>query len=322
MIELAPFNLFLSVFAAAFSVGTLLYVAQQRKMSKRIQQAVLGAARATQPSGKSSTPLQSFWQNNYLINSLKAMSDRIDVLKGEDPEELSLMLASAGYSGREPVIVYAFSKLAGLIFGAVVATIIVVRAMLSGDALLVPVGSALLVMLLVLRMPDFFLSTKRKARQSQIRRSFPQMIELMTIASEAGLGPSPAMLRSAEEMHRGSPHLANELRQLVNELSVLPDRAEAYSRFAKRIALPEAAHFGTALLQGEAFGTSFSATLKIMAKELRALRLVKIEERATRLPVLMTVPLIAFIMPALFVVILGPAALSIIDNLARVGGSR
>lgn len=311
-------EIFLIIFAASFAVMAGVGLVQRRKVSARLERSVLGKKASTNGADVVSQQLKTVWRTNYFLNVLKSFSERIDVLKGEDPEALQMVLATAGYTGREPVVIYAFTKLTALFLGAVVTLVTLLNTALSGGAVLIPLGVSLAVFLALMRVPDFFLSLRRKERKAKIRRTFPQMIELMIIASEAGLGPSPAMLRTADELAKHSPALSNELRQLVTELSVIPERAEAYSRFSQRIDLAEAKHFGTALLQGEAFGTSFAATLKTMAKELRTMRLTKIEERATRLPVLMTVPLIMFIMPALFVVILGPAALSILDNLGNI----
>lgn len=318
MIDSSALWAFVTIFSATFGALVIGAYFQRRKLISRLERAVLDK-RDSQPEDQGvGGQLIAVWRTNYFLNSAKAFSERIDVLKGDDPEALSMVLATAGYAGREPVVIYAFAKLTGFILGTIITLGVMTNTLLVGRPVLIPLALSLGAALFILRLPDLFLAAKRRQRQSVIRRNFPQMVELMIIASESGLAPSPAMLRSADELSKSCPALASELRQLVSELSVLPDRSEAYKRFSSRIDLAEATHFGTALLQGETFGTSFSATLRTMAKELRTMRMTKIEERATRLPVLMTVPLIAFIMPALFVVILGPAALSIVDNLANV----
>lgn len=318
MTEFQVVEIFLVIFAASFAVMAAIAVVQRRKVSARLERSVLGKKATSNNADAVSQQLKTVWRTNYFLNVLKAFSERIDVLKGEDPEALQMVLATAGYTGREPVVIYAFTKLTALLLGTLVTLFILLKTIIGGGAILIPLAVSLAIFLVLMRVPDFFLSMKRRERKATIKRTFPQMVELMIIASEAGLAPSPAMLRTADELSKHSPALSSELRQLVTELSVVPERADAYTRFSQRIDLAEAKHFGTALLQGEAFGTSFAATLKTMAKELRTMRMTKIEERATRLPVLMTVPLIMFIMPALFVVILGPAALSILDNLGNI----
>ena len=320
MTNIQAFPLFIGIFASSFLVMIGVYIFQRRKVTARLERSVLGRKPSALGADGVSNQIKTVWRTNYILNAIKAFSERVDVLKGNDPEALSMTLATSGYVGREPMVIYAFSKLMALLFGVMIFLVVTLNALLTDEEVLMPIAISLGIALMLLRAPDVFLSLRRKDRQSQIKRNFPQMIELMIIASEAGLAPSPAMLKTADEMSKNSPALSGELRQLVTELSVLSDRSEGYQRFAKRIGLPEANHFGTALLQGEAFGTSFASTLKTMARELRTMRMTKIEERATRLPVMMTVPLIVFVMPALFVVILGPAALSIVDNIGSIHG--
>lgn len=145
-------------------------------------------------------------------------------------------------------------------------------------------------------------------RQEDINLMFPDALDMMLICVQGGIGLEQAVSRIAEEMSEHSPVLAEELGILSAEMAMLNDRRAALSDFGRRVG-GHAKSFATALIQAEQYGTSVSQALRVMANELREIRMGKAEEKAASLPPKLTVPMILFFLPALFVIILGPAVI-------------
>jgi tight adherence protein C len=145
-------------------------------------------------------------------------------------------------------------------------------------------------------------------RQEDINLMFPDALDMMLICVQGGIGLEQAVSRIAEEMSEHSPVLAEELGILSAEMAMLNDRRAALSDFGRRVG-GHAKSFSTALIQAEQYGTSVSQALRVMANELREIRMAKAEEKAASLPPKLTVPMILFFLPALFVIILGPAVI-------------
>ncbi|TMV36343.1 type II secretion system F family protein, partial [Thioclava sp. BHET1] len=142
----------------------------------------------------------------------------------------------------------------------------------------------------------------RKRRLDKIRRKFPDVLELLVITSDSGLGPIAALKRVVSALEGSDSALGEELRQFVIELSLLADPSVAYRNLEERVPLPEIQLFVTTMEQAERFGTSFSQAMRMLIRDQRAHILLRVEERAARIPATMTIPLILFIMPALFII--------------------
>jgi len=250
-----------------------------------------------------------------LWSVIETLAGKVDILRGEDPEVIALRLTRAGLSGREWRVIYAMMKVVPLLLGVSGATLWAVIALTGGADLLAGVFICLGSTLMLMRASDMWLTHRTARRNRSIRRVFPGMLELLAVACESGLAVGPALRKVSVRLQTSCPDLAEELDRLLSELSLMPDREDAYARLAKRIDLPEVATFAQVLSQTERFGTPFSAALRTLMGELRAYRLLRIEEKAGRLPVLLAVPLIICILPALFVVIAGPGAITMADNL-------
>ncbi|MBS1301767.1 type II secretion system F family protein [Loktanella sp. SALINAS62] len=245
--------------------------------------------------------------------------ERLAAIMGGEARETAAELASAGYRGRDALLIYAFLKTvlpaSAVILGGIWLWLDGPR----GTAMILPGGLVVAVALALSKGVDIFIDQRRRARLARIRAGFPDMLELLVISSEAGLGPQPALHRVARELALTQPELARDVLQMVSEMSMTNDRRSAYDRFAARIPLPEVAVFLQTLDQSDTYGTPFARAMRTLIVEQRANRLMAVEEQAARLPVLMTLPLIFCIMPAVFVVLLGPAVLNIIDNIMSGG---
>ena len=164
-------------------------------------------------------------------------------------------------------------------------------------------------------LPHWVLAHRTRERQRVIAGGLPEAIELLVVAVEAGLSLEDAIARVVAELWRSQPETAEELMLLGANLKVLPDRDEALRRLALRVDLPSVQSVVTTLSQTLRYGTPLAHGLRVVASELRNDALLRLEEQANRLPVLLTIPMIVFILPALFLIIGGPAFLRILDVL-------
>ena len=162
--------------------------------------------------------------------------------------------------------------------------------------------------------PETFLKNKAKKRSDAIRKGLPDALDLLVICAEAGLTVDAAFNRVAKELGRAYPELGDEFTLTAIELSFLNERRMAFNNLAYRVDLEAVRGVVTTMIQTEKYGTPLASALRVLSAEFRNERMMRAEEKAARLPAIMTVPLIMFILPVLFIVILGPAACSITDS--------
>ncbi|MFL6842401.1 MAG: type II secretion system F family protein [Sphingomicrobium sp.] len=164
------------------------------------------------------------------------------------------------------------------------------------------------------KAPDIWLSNKVKKRSHAVRKGLPDALDLLVICAEAGLTVDAAFGRVARELGKAYPELGDEFGLTAIELGFLNERRQAFENLATRVDLEAVRGVVTTMIQTEKYGTPLASALRVLSAEFRNERMMRAEEKAARLPAIMTVPLIMFILPTLFVVILGPAACSIHDN--------
>jgi tight adherence protein C len=155
--------------------------------------------------------------------------------------------------------------------------------------------------------PRLLVANLAARRRQAIAAGLPDAIDLLVICAEAGLSIDVALRRTARELAPAQPLLAAELHQTAIELGLLPNRADSFANLARRLAVPQVTALADMLVQTERFGTPLAQALRVLGAETRSTRLLRAEEQAARLPALMTVPMIAFILPPLFIVLIGPA---------------
>jgi tight adherence protein C len=161
--------------------------------------------------------------------------------------------------------------------------------------------------------PDIFIKNMITKRTHALRKGLPDALDLLVICAEAGLTVDAAFDRVARELGRAYPELGEEFSLTSIELSFLTERRQAFENLAYRVDLDAMRGVVTTMIQTERYGTPLASALRVLSAEFRNERMMRAEEKAARLPAIMTVPLILFILPTLFVVILGPAACSIAD---------
>jgi len=165
--------------------------------------------------------------------------------------------------------------------------------------------------------PNVYITNVAQKRRESIVAAFPDALDLLLICVESGMSVEAAIQKVSAEIGGQSMELAEELSLLTAELSYLPERRQAYENLARRTNHPGVRSVATAMIQAERYGTPLGAALRVMAKENRELRLSAAEKKATALPAKLTVPMILFFLPVLFIVILGPAIIKVQDVFAN-----
>jgi len=161
------------------------------------------------------------------------------------------------------------------------------------------------------KLPDIIIKNKILKRQEEFNLSFPDSLDMMLICVQGGIGLEQTIERVAAEVADGSEVLAEELGILSAEMAMLNDRKKALQDFARRVGSGAGKTFATAIIQAEQYGTSISNALRVMSDELRDMRMAAAEQKAASLPPKLTVPMIVFFLPALFIIILGPAGIQV-----------
>ncbi len=164
------------------------------------------------------------------------------------------------------------------------------------------------------KAPDVVVTNMISKRTDAIRKGLPDALDLLVICAEAGLTVDAAFHRVAKELGRAYPELGDEFALTAIELGFLTERRQAFENFSNRVNLESIRGVVTTMIQTEKYGTPLASALRVLSAEFRNERMMRAEEKAARLPAIMTIPLILFILPVLFIVILGPAACQISDN--------
>ncbi len=230
----------------------------------------------------------------------------------EDPKVVD-KLAQAGFRGPKPVTTFYFFRfVAPFVFAAVVAFYLYV---VNGFGLLPIQKMCACVAALAIGYyaPNVYIQNVAQKRRESIVAAFPDALDLLLICVESGMSIEAAIQKVGSEVGASSMELAEELSLLTAELSYLPDRRLAYEGLARRTNHPGIKSVATAMIQAERYGTPLGTALRVMAKENRELRLSAAEKKAAALPAQLTVPMIMFFLPVLFLMILGPAIIKIQD---------
>ncbi len=229
-------------------------------------------------------------------------------------QDIRNKLAQAGMRGQAPVVTFAFIR---LLVAPIVMALIAVFFLFGMTIEMLDYETKIKVVIVAgatvvgFFLPNMILANMVQKRQQAMARSFPDALDLLVICVEAGLGLEAGFSRVAEELAEGSPILAEELGLTTAELAFLGDRRQALENLADRIGLDSVKSLTTALIQAEKYGTPVSLALKVISQEGRDARMTKAEEKANKLPAQLTVPMIVFFLPVIFVIVLGPAAIKV-----------
>ncbi|MFC3068840.1 type II secretion system F family protein [Phenylobacterium soli] len=242
------------------------------------------------------------------IGLARALLQRLKLDRGGEADKVADQLARAGWRSRDAVVVFLTLRLAAPFVVGLAAYVLGPSILhFSGGSLrmLVTAGGALAGSYL----PTVLLRNGVERRQKKIQKGLPDALDLFVICAEAGLTLDAAVTRVAREMGAAAPELADELGLTAIELGFLPDRREALQNLARRVGTSDVAGLVGTLVQTEKYGTPLAQALRVLAAEFRDTRMMRAEEKAARLPATLTVPMIVFVLPPLFVVLIGPAIL-------------
>ncbi|TCS18243.1 type II secretion system F family protein [Caulobacter sp. BK020] len=230
----------------------------------------------------------------------------------EDPKVVD-KLAQAGFRGPKPVSTFYFFRFVMPFAFAVVTAFYLYVVNGFGLLTMQKIAICFLALTAGYYAPNLYISNAAQKRRESIVAAFPDALDLMLICVESGMSIEAAIAKVGSEVGSASMELAEELSLLTAELSYLPERRLAYEGLARRTNHPGIRSVVTAMVQAERYGTPLGAALRVMAKENRELRLSAAEKKAAALPAKLTVPMIVFFLPVLFVVIMGPAIIKIQD---------
>jgi tight adherence protein C len=245
------------------------------------------------------------------IGFMKATLDNLKLEKILESPGMREKLARAGFRGQGPLVTFMFFRfiMPPVVF---IGTLVYIFGIANLDySFAIKLLIALAGAGIGFYLPDVFVTNIAQKRQQSIMRAFPDALDLMLICVEAGMAIESALNKVAQEVGTQSTELAEELGLTTAELSYLPDRRSAFQNLAERCGHNGVKAVAAALVQSEKYGTPVGQALRVAAAENREMRMAEAERKAAALPAKLTVPMILFFLPCLFVVILGPAAISI-----------
>jgi len=249
-------------------------------------------------------------------DKVKDQLGKMKVLQQSQLDTVQQKLAFAGYRNKElAVLIIGLRAVLPVVLGIIGFVVIYVVNYFEDWGPMYRLGAMAALIGLGYKGPELFLSNKASKRTKEIQKGLPDALDLLVICAEAGLTVDAAFNRVAKELGRAYPELGDEFALTAIELSFLNERRQAFNNLAYRVDLEAVKGVVTTMVQTERYGTPLASALRVLSAEFRNERMMRAEEKAARLPAIMTVPLILFILPVLFVVILGPAACSINDVL-------
>jgi tight adherence protein C len=306
----------LAVMFAVYAAITIRDPMQKRVKALNERREQLKAGIITQSAKKRAKIVRK----NETADKMRDTLSSLKVLQASQLETIQQKLAQAGIRKKELGVIVIFARMVlPIVFGGIAAFMIyginyfpqwggIKR--LMGFAAMVGAGY---------KGPEIYLQNLISKRTDAIRKGLPDALDLLVICAEAGLTVDAAFNRVARELGRAYPELGDEFALTAIELSFLSERRQAFENLAYRVNLEAVKGVTTTMVQTERYGTPLASALRVLSAEFRNERMMRAEEKAARLPAIMTVPLILFILPVLFIVILGPAACSIADAFSNDG---
>lgn len=251
-------------------------------------------------------------------DKMRLLLSKLQVLQDDQIKVVQQRLAQAGIRRKELAVTVIFSRMVlPIIFGGGAAVWIYAMGGLSDWSPFKRFATFASLTIFGYKAADIYLSNLISKRTDALRKGLPDALDLLVICAEAGLTVDTAFNRVAKELGRGYPELGDEFALTAIELGFLTERRMAFENLAYRVNMDSIKGVVTTMIQTEKYGTPLASALRVLSAEFRNDRMMRAEEKAARLPAIMTVPLILFILPTLFIVILGPAACSISDAFSK-----
>lgn len=311
---MTPFAVLVTSIGLSFLLllaGTILWWTERRMRRQRVRAAT--GQREARTAGVAKAP-QNTPLRQSVIAFMRASTQRLSIMKGRQITETRKLLVSGGFRSRDAIVIFTFFKLVAPLAFLAAATLWVYGLDPIGKGPMLDAAAVMAAALLGSKLPDIIVRNAREKRLGSIRKGLPDALDMLVICAEAGLSSDAALKRVVAETGRKSSVLGDELNQTALELSFMPERRVALENLAERAPIPSVSAFVSTLTQAEKYGTPLARAFKMLSQEQRTERMLRAEEKAGRLPATMTVPMMIFILPALFIVLIGPAVLDILDN--------
>jgi tight adherence protein C len=302
----------LAVLTAIYAAATVRDPMAKRvkALNERREQLKAGIVASTSKRRKSIT------NRNEVADKVRGLLSSFKMLQDEQVVKAQQRLMQAGIRSKDLAFVVIFARFVlPLVFGGLAILLVYVVDVVPTWSAMKKYGLVAGALILAYKAPDLYLKNKVQKRSDAIRKGLPDALDLLVICAEAGLTVDAAFGRVARELGKAYPELGDEFALTSIELGFLTDRRSAFENLANRIDLEAVRGVVATMIQTEKYGTPLASALRVLSAEFRNERMMRAEEKAARLPAIMTVPLILFILPVLFIVILGPAACSINDAL-------
>lgn len=312
--KLSDRNFMLALFAAVAVAATIISLAlpllARDEMKSRMKAVALERdrlrARAREQMSKGQKPVSL---RNEPKAYIKNLVETLDLMKHVGVEGMQERLRMAGYRGQSPIYVFLFFRMVTPLI-VCLGTVFYLFAVINVQwPIMVRIGVVIFAAWIGFKLPMLFVENQIQKRQKSIKKAFPDALDLLLICVESGMSIEVALKKVANEIGTSSLPLAEEFSLTTAELSYLQDRRLAYDNLAARTGLDGVKAVCLALVQSEKYGTSLGQTLRVMAQENRDMRMNEAEKMAAALPPKLTVPMIVFFLPVLFIVILGPAGI-------------
>jgi tight adherence protein C len=295
----------LAILAVAAAAATFLLIIREihlRTLNTRVSNAVLGI------------PERSV-RSQDLVGWLSSIGTRYRHFYAEENlDELKAVLQSAGFNHYRALPIWIGVKTVCMVLFPIAAFIVAQLAGMAGAEALI---FTLFGVVIGIMGPRLVLWWFRRRFDAAVRLGTPDTIDLLVVCSEAGMGLESALQRVAEEMHQANPGMALVLTNLLDDLRVLPNRADAFEKLAVRS--EGLRRFGTMVSQSLQYGTPLSQALRAIAVDLRRERITKLEERAHKLGAKLTIPMVLFLLPAMFVILGGSSFLHLLRSFKQMG---
>jgi tight adherence protein C len=302
---IAAFMVLLAIYAATTARDPM--TKRVKALNDRREQLKAGITASTKRRAKLVT-------KNETTDRIKALLSSLQVLQDSQVKAAQVKLMQAGIRSKEYAVAVIFGRLVlPLTWGVFGVYVVYGTSMFADWTPWKAYGLVAANFVLSYKAPDLYLNNIIAKRSAAIQKGLPDALDLLVICAEAGLTVDAAFGRVARELGRAYPELGDEFTLTAIELGFLSERRQAFENLAQRVKLDAVKGVVTTMIQTEKYGTPLASALRVLSGEFRNERMMRAEEKAARLPAIMTIPLILFILPTLFVVILGPAACSISD---------
>ena len=308
-----------AVAAAAVMLAIYAAVTVRDPMAKRVK--ALSERREQLKAGITATTAKKrakLVRKTETTDKMRSILSSLRVLQDDQIKVAQQRLAQAGIRKKELAVAVIFSRMVlPIVFGGGAAIWLYALGGLPEWTPMKRFGVFAGLLILGYKAADIYINNLVNKRTDLVRKGLPDALDLLVICAEAGLTVDTAFNRVAKELGRGYPELGDEFALTAIELGFLTERRQAFENLAYRVNLPSIKGVVTTMIQTEKYGTPLASALRVLSAEFRNERMMRAEEKAARLPAIMTIPLILFILPTLFIVILGPAACSIGDAFAK-----